>query len=134
MASSFNAIKNYLCGPRVKGSLIYENLSHNCRYTGLHGTRLHRIKEQIEKGKLDQHEKDFYVYSNWEWNAGKAAFWAKNKKDAVILEVGSDQPTIKNRAFNTLLFPKENQDLKILRVWKVSHSWLEKAWRHPPSD
>ena len=132
MASRLSTFRSYLFGPSVKGKLIYENADKASRFTGLHGTRLSHIRDQMKKGEFEQRNKDLYVYPNWEWNATRAAFWAKNKKDAVIVEVGSDNPTLANRALDTEFFSKESQ-LKILRVWEISSTWKLYAWKSPPN-
>ena len=135
------AFKNYLfealgSRPAVCGKMIYENLTRSggdYSYTGIHGTRLHRVQKQLENGSLHKTEQDVYIYPNWPWNHSRAAYWAGNADDAIILELGSNERPIPNRVYNTICFPRES-DVTVLRAWKVSDLFKERAWRNAPKE
>ncbi|MCH9811394.1 hypothetical protein K0U07_01360 [bacterium] len=124
------ALKIYASGPKTLGKLIYENPNAPpSRYTGLHGTQLEKIEGQLDVGVFDPREKPVYVYRPFPWNAARAAMWAKNRPEAVVVEVGSSAPSLTNRCFNTQFFDNpEEAPLVIHRVWKVSDIWRSYAW------
>lgn len=114
-----------------KGKQIYENPDPTpLEHVGYHGTTLERVEDQIFKGEFTNKGRDIYFVPGRTLNADvKAGFWAGKGPKSVVLEVTSNRPAIKNRVFDTDLFPKgDAQKVKILRAWEVDSNWKERAW------